>query len=42
MTTPLTKMILPLLLLLGLAGCFTSEKPLIPPDKADFPFKSFT
>jgi len=33
-------LILPLALLL--AGCFTSDKPLIAPGEADFPFKSFT
>jgi hypothetical protein len=32
--------VLPLALLL--AGCFTSDKPLIGPGEADFPFKSFT
>lgn len=40
MQVPLIVPLLPLVLLLS--GCFTSDKPLIAPGEADFPFKSFT
>jgi hypothetical protein len=36
------KVLIPLALILSLAGCYTSEKPLILGSNADFPFQSFS
>ncbi len=38
----LMRLVLPAVLLLGLAGCFTSDGPLLTAEKADFPYQKIT